>query len=84
MLEFAQGVFIGVLFSSLVFATAVMVLYDLWQEQKANYNQLLKISLKEIARLKNENESYKKATGFHIRPALKVARGKNSEDSKLN
>lgn len=59
MLEFAQGVFIGVLFSSLVFAAAVMVLYDLWQEQKANYNQLLKISLKEISKLKKENEQNK-------------------------
>ena len=59
MLEFAQGVFIGVLLSSLVFATAVMVLYDLWQNEKANYNQLLKISLKEISKLKKENEQSK-------------------------
>ena len=59
MEKLVEGLFLGLVMSSMVFTTAVLVLYDLWQNAKNNYYTLLQCSLREIAKLKKENEKLK-------------------------
>ena len=76
-MEFFKGLFFGTLFVSLFYAVVVMVLYDLLQKARQDYQSLLKSALEDIRRLKCE-ACNKETDGLHNRPAFKAIRGEGS------